>query len=126
MEGEKKTSQSGLKSGAAKKGKVAAKSKSKPAKSRGTSKPSFPAAEIHYQLTVGRNEIVVKPEVSLYLSAVVEYLRSEVIEKAGNHAIDRHSKTIEIEDIMAAIEADEELNELLNDVVRNVSSNPPK
>nr|XP_015910369.2 histone H2A type 1-D-like [Parasteatoda tepidariorum] len=106
--------------------KLASKSKRKPATARGASGPTFPAQEIHNLLIKGKPTVEVKPEVSLYLSAAQEYLMTEILEKAGNHAIHRRNKVIEVKDIMEAIQADEELNELLGKTVLEAVSHTGK
>ncbi|GFW69592.1 histone H2A [Trichonephila clavipes] len=79
-------------------------------------KPLFPVDEIYTMLKKGR--AIVLPQVPLYLAAVYEYLTVEIIERAGNHAISRRSNTIETRDIMAAVQTDTELNEVLGDAIK--------
>ncbi|GFT96862.1 histone H2A [Nephila pilipes] len=79
-------------------------------------KPLFPVDEIYTMLRKGRANVV--PQVPLYLAAVYEYITVEIIEKAGNHAISRRSSTIETRDIMAAIQTDPELNDVLGETIK--------
>ncbi|GFY69624.1 histone H2A [Trichonephila inaurata madagascariensis] len=79
-------------------------------------KPLFPVDEIYTMLKKGRANVL--PQVPLYLAAVYEYITVEIIERAGNHAISRRSNTIETRDIMAAVQTDTELNEVLGDAIK--------
>lgn len=76
-------------------------------------KPNFPVADIHLMLTRGKALSTVEPQVPLYLAAVEEYVAHEVIELAGNHALNRNSNSIDVEDVITVIREDPELNQLL-------------
>ncbi|XP_054706139.1 uncharacterized protein LOC129216021 [Uloborus diversus] len=76
---------------------------------------TFPASEIHHMLAKGR--VTVAPEVSLSLAAAEQYVVHELIELAGNHALSRRSGTIDVEDVVEAINSDSDLRQLLGEVL---------
>mmetsp|Transcript_14422 Transcript_14422/g.39403 ORF Transcript_14422/g.39403 Transcript_14422/m.39403 type:complete len:129 (-) Transcript_14422:299-685(-) len=51
---------------------------------------------------------------AVYVTAVVEYLVAEILELAGNEALDSKRLTIKPKHVRRAIEEDEELNEFVN------------
>ena len=68
---------------------------------------------------------------SVYLTAVIEYISAEILELAGNSALDNKRSMINSRDLMLAIKNDEELTKLTNTidfevmgggVIKNVNS----
>ncbi|XP_037806185.1 histone H2A-beta, sperm-like [Lucilia sericata] len=76
----------------------------------------FPVARIHRYLRKGRYAERIGETAPVFLCAVLEYLTSEVIELAGNIAIDGYRKIIEPRDIKFGIELDPELRKFLPNI----------
>ncbi|KAI3975153.1 hypothetical protein MKX01_038481 [Papaver californicum] len=73
----------------------------------------FPVGRIGRYLKKGRYAQRIGSGAPVYLAAVLEYLAAEVLELAGNAAIDNKKKTINPRHILLAVRNDEELGKLL-------------
>lgn len=76
----------------------------------------FPVGRIDRFLREGKYAERVSIVSSVYLAAVMEYLNAEILELAGNAAIQNKRKRISPRHIMLAIKNDEELSKLLKGV----------
>lgn len=75
----------------------------------------FPVGRIHRHLRDGRYARRVAGSSPVFLAAVLEYLVTEILELAGNAAIDLKKTRITPRHIMLAVRRDEELNKLFRD-----------
>ncbi|KAJ5071595.1 histone h2a [Anaeramoeba ignava] len=76
----------------------------------------FPVGRIHRHLREGKFANRVGAGAPVYLAAVLEYLTAEVLELAGNAAIDHGKQRVVPRHIHLAIKSDRELNKFLNGV----------
>ncbi|XP_075132594.1 histone H2A type 1-like [Leptodactylus fuscus] len=73
----------------------------------------FPVGRLHRLLRKGNYAKRVGAGASVYLAAVLEYLTSEILELAGNHARDGARKRIIPRHLLLVVRFDQELNKLL-------------
>lgn len=76
----------------------------------------FPVARVHRQLRSGNYGDRIGAGASIYLTAVMEYVTTEILELAGNHALDMRKKRIIPQHVMWAVRIDAELNQILANV----------
>lgn len=81
-------------------------------------KPPLDTIYLHKQLKKGLGKKKVEPKASLFLEGVLQYLAAEVLELSHQAAVaqaggKRGPITITTEDILAAVESDEELKYLV-------------
>mmetsp|Transcript_39926 Transcript_39926/g.103042 ORF Transcript_39926/g.103042 Transcript_39926/m.103042 type:complete len:156 (-) Transcript_39926:153-620(-) len=77
---------------------------------------TFPVGRIQRYLRKGRYADRIGAGAAVYLTAVLEYLVSEIVELSGNAAQDNKKKRIIPRHIQLAVRNDEELNRLFKDV----------
>ncbi|KAG9290160.1 hypothetical protein G9A89_010466 [Geosiphon pyriformis] len=76
----------------------------------------FPVGRIGRHLRKGRYADRIGSAAPVYMAAVIEYLTAEILELAGNAAIDHNKVRIIPRHLQLAIKNDEELNKLLGNV----------
>ncbi|XP_055526150.1 histone H2A, sperm-like [Wyeomyia smithii] len=76
----------------------------------------FPVARIHRQLRSGNYADRIDAGASVYLTAVIEYVATEILELAGKNALDSSKKRIIPRHVLCAIRLDTELNQMLGNV----------
>ncbi|KAM3836543.1 histone H2A.J-like [Vipera latastei] len=89
-----------------------------PARSSKTKKSGlhFSVSRVHRYLRQGRYAERISAGASVYLTAVLEYLTAEVMELAGNAALQNKKQRIGPRHIQLAIRNDDELNKLFASV----------
>ncbi|KAI9084897.1 hypothetical protein K1719_033303 [Acacia pycnantha] len=76
----------------------------------------FPVARVARFIRRGRYSKRLGTGAPIYLAAVLEYLAAEVLELAGNAALDNHKQRINPRHVMLAVMNDDELRKLLQGV----------
>ncbi|KAG4978287.1 hypothetical protein AAZX31_13G268700 [Glycine max] len=76
----------------------------------------FPVGRIARYLKIGKYADRIGSGAPVYLASVLEYLAAEVLELAGNAAMDNKKTRIMPRHIQLAVRNDEELSRLLGDV----------
>ena len=77
---------------------------------------TFPVGRTARYLRKGRYAARIGGGAPVYLAAVLEYLAAEIMELAGNAAVDNKRVRINPRHIQLAVRNDEELNKLLGNV----------
>ena len=78
---------------------------------------TFPIGRAHRYLKAGRYAPRIGAEAPIYMAAVLEYVIAEVLELAGNAAVDAKKKRIVPRHVQLALLNDEELGKLFSHVV---------
>jgi histone H2A len=73
---------------------------------------TFPAARINKYIKNNSNIKRVGGSSSIYMTAVIEYVVSEIIDSAGKNTLMNNRKTINIDDIIQAVRTDPDLSVL--------------
>ncbi|XP_053682213.1 histone H2A-beta, sperm-like, partial [Sabethes cyaneus] len=76
----------------------------------------FPVARVHRQLRSGNYAERIGAGASVYLTAVMQYVTSEILELAGNNALNSGKKRIIPRHVLLAIQLDAELKRVLTNV----------
>jgi len=77
---------------------------------------TFPPTRFQNRLKAGNFSKRIGVGAGLYMAAIVEYLCAEILELAGNAALDNNRKRVIPRHIMMAVRNDDELNKMLKDV----------
>ncbi|CAJ1956824.1 unnamed protein product [Sphenostylis stenocarpa] len=97
--------------------KIQGSNTAKPATSKSTKAGlQFPVGRVARYLKTGKYAERIGSGAPVYLASVLEYLAAEVLELAGNAAIDNKKTRIMPRHIQLAVRNDEELSKLLGDV----------
>jgi histone H2A len=73
----------------------------------------FPPSRCTRKLRVGRYSIRTGPAAGAFMAATLEYLTCEILELAGNAALEAKKKTITPRHLQLALGTDDELNKLM-------------
>lgn len=86
---------------------------------------TFPVARVHRLLRKGNYANRIRIGSAVYAAVVLEYLVAEILELAGDEAVNNRKRRIKPRHIMLAVRKDEDLNRLLDNVTISFSGEVP-